>query len=222
MSTTQGGGNISANGLILCLDAANTKSYAGTGTVWADLSRSGNNGVLTSGPTFNNLNNGSIVFDGVDEWVNISSSSDVFSSNFTLTLWYYPLTNSGDYRILFETNGYRNGSIGLAVYQFNNYFRIWRRTGVNTYLELITTSTNTVGLNTWKTCTLIRNNGVVSFYIDTNLVGSYSTDNNNYSDVRYNLGGSGPTGVLGSYWFNGRISSTLIYNRALSLSLIHI
>jgi hypothetical protein len=39
MSTVQGGpGNIVTNGLVLYLDAANTRSYPGTGTVWNDLS----------------------------------------------------------------------------------------------------------------------------------------------------------------------------------------
>ena len=32
---------ISRNGLILCLDAGNTKSYPGSGTVWKDLSGKG-------------------------------------------------------------------------------------------------------------------------------------------------------------------------------------
>lgn len=29
------------NGLVLCLDAANSKSYPGTGTTWSDLSGNG-------------------------------------------------------------------------------------------------------------------------------------------------------------------------------------
>jgi hypothetical protein len=53
------------DGLVLYLDAANTKSYPTTGTTWTDLSRSGNNGTLINGPTFNSGNGGSIVFDGV-------------------------------------------------------------------------------------------------------------------------------------------------------------
>jgi hypothetical protein len=44
---------IITDGLVLYLDAANTRSYPGSGTVWTDLSRVGNNGTLTNGPTFN-------------------------------------------------------------------------------------------------------------------------------------------------------------------------
>jgi hypothetical protein len=53
----------------LCLDAANTKSYPGSGTSWVDLSGNGNNGTLTNGPTFNSANSGSIVFDGSNDYV---------------------------------------------------------------------------------------------------------------------------------------------------------
>lgn len=65
------------NGLILSLDAANTRSYPGSGTVWTDLSRSGINGTLTNGPTFNTANGGNIVLDGTDDYVNCSNSSTI-------------------------------------------------------------------------------------------------------------------------------------------------
>jgi hypothetical protein len=49
----QNGPKIVADGLVLCLDAGNPKSYTGSGTTWTDLSRNGNNGTLTNGPVFN-------------------------------------------------------------------------------------------------------------------------------------------------------------------------
>ena len=51
------------DGLVLCLDAANTKSYPGSGTTWSDLIES-NNGTLVNGPTYSSADGGSIVFDG--------------------------------------------------------------------------------------------------------------------------------------------------------------
>ena len=60
---------IVTNGLVLALDAANTKSYPGSGTVWSDLTPNGNNGALTNGPTFNSANGGSIVFDGTNDYL---------------------------------------------------------------------------------------------------------------------------------------------------------
>jgi hypothetical protein len=61
---------IITDGLVLYLDAANPKSYVSGSTIWNDLSRGGNNGTLVNGPTFNSGNGGSLVFDGVDDYVN--------------------------------------------------------------------------------------------------------------------------------------------------------
>ena len=45
-----GGPEIVTDGLVLHLDAANSKSYPGTGTSWFDLSGSNNHGTLVNGP----------------------------------------------------------------------------------------------------------------------------------------------------------------------------
>lgn len=65
------GPQIVRDGLVLYLDAANTKSYPGSGTTWNDLSGNGNNGTLVNGPTFDSGNNGSIVFDGVNDYISV-------------------------------------------------------------------------------------------------------------------------------------------------------
>jgi hypothetical protein len=81
--------SIITNGLVLCLDAANTKSYSGVGTTWYDLSGNGNNGTLTNGPTYSDEKGGSIVFDGTNDTLVISNSlslQNTFSRNsFTIT-----------------------------------------------------------------------------------------------------------------------------------------
>ena len=41
------GPNFVTDGLVLCLDAANTRSYSGSGTVWTDLMGNGN-GAITN------------------------------------------------------------------------------------------------------------------------------------------------------------------------------
>ena len=74
------------NGLVLFLDAANRKSYPGSGTAWLDVSGNARNGTLTNGPTYNSANGGSIVFDGVDDYVNGSSFTPNIT-NKTLSGW---------------------------------------------------------------------------------------------------------------------------------------
>jgi hypothetical protein len=54
--------------LVLCLDAANPKSYPGSGTTWTDLSGFGNNGTLINGVGYSSDNLGSLSFDGVNDY----------------------------------------------------------------------------------------------------------------------------------------------------------
>ena len=82
---------IATDGLILCLDAANRQSYPGSGNVWRDLAGS-NNGTLINGPTFNSANVGSIVFDGVNDYVQIANNNSInspLSSDFSYDVWVY-------------------------------------------------------------------------------------------------------------------------------------
>jgi len=72
------GGPIVTNGLVASYDAADKNSYPGSGTNWNDLVGS-NTAVLTNGPTFSNLNRGSITVDGSNDIINISSGSGDFS-----------------------------------------------------------------------------------------------------------------------------------------------
>jgi hypothetical protein len=84
----QNGPKIITDGLVLCLDAGNPKSYTGSGTTWTDLSRNSNNGTLTNGPTFNSDGKGSIVFDGTDDYVSVAQQpSLVNAGQFTLSAW---------------------------------------------------------------------------------------------------------------------------------------
>ena len=67
---------ISTDGLVLCLDAGNIKSYPGSGTTWTDLSGQGNDGTLVNGVGYSGGNLGSLSFDGVNDYV---------STNYTAT-----------------------------------------------------------------------------------------------------------------------------------------
>ena len=68
------GPDLVQNGLVLALDASDRNSYPGSGTTWRDMSGNSNNGTLTNGPTFNSANGGSIVFDGSDDYAQITTS----------------------------------------------------------------------------------------------------------------------------------------------------
>lgn len=87
------GPKIATDGLQLYLDAANVKSYLGSGNSWADLSGNNNTGTL-SGPTFSSANVGSIAFDGTDDIVTVSNPTTIRNQNFAVSVWVNPLTQN--------------------------------------------------------------------------------------------------------------------------------
>jgi hypothetical protein len=81
------GPRIVTDNLITYLDAGNSKSYSGSGTVWTDISRNGNNGTLTNGPTFSSDTNGSIVFDGTNDHAVLATPSMMSGSQVSFCVW---------------------------------------------------------------------------------------------------------------------------------------
>lgn len=77
---------IITSGLVLALDAADINSYPGTGTTWYDLSGNGNDGTLTNGPTFDAREQGSISFDGSNDYVTFS---EIELTSWTISYWFY-------------------------------------------------------------------------------------------------------------------------------------
>jgi hypothetical protein len=95
------GPDIIQKDLVLCLDAGNQKSYSGSGNVWRDLARS-NNGALTNGPTFSSENRGSIVFDGVNDYVDIGNPISIQSlTQGSIEAFYYRTASTATYQMIF-------------------------------------------------------------------------------------------------------------------------
>jgi len=79
---------IVTDNLELCFDAANAKSYPGSGTTWTDISGKNHDGTLTNGPTFSSDNMGRIVFDGTNDYVDITSLPVISdTSAMTMEAW---------------------------------------------------------------------------------------------------------------------------------------
>ena len=84
---------IVTDGLVLCLDAANKRSYPGTGTTWTDRSTSGTNvsmeGMSSSNYSTNNA--GVIDFDGTDDYIDAGSGLiSGTNNNFSVSFWASP------------------------------------------------------------------------------------------------------------------------------------
>lgn len=75
---------IVTDGLILALDAGNTKSYPGSGTTWYDLSGNGNNGTIVGSVSHSSDYGGVFVFPGSSgNHINVPSPN-LSNTNYTI------------------------------------------------------------------------------------------------------------------------------------------
>ena len=72
--STKYGNRVVTDGLLMCVDAGNSRSIVNGATAWNDLTYKNNGGILTNSPTFNN---GSITFDGISDYIDTSLSPEV-------------------------------------------------------------------------------------------------------------------------------------------------
>jgi hypothetical protein len=205
--------SVVTGGLVLHIDAGNPGSYSGSGTNWVDLSGQAHTSTLVNGVTYTSNNSGFLNFDGSDDYVDINAVTNVFSSDFTVEGWIAPDITTETYKLIFETNGYRQVTGGFAIYQYGTYFRTWKYSS-GSYVEMLTTTTGSLENGVWKNFTLTRSGSALSFYLNSNLSTTYSPDTQNYysdnTTQKYNFGG-GRT----DFFFDGKIQSLKIYNRAL-------
>lgn len=104
--------SIVISGLAMYLDAANSKSYPGSGTAWTDISGNGNNTTLINGPTYNSANNGALVFDGVDDYARPTVTHSYLNSS-ALEVIFNSTNHGTGYKTIF---GYRhNGGYSLPT-----------------------------------------------------------------------------------------------------------
>lgn len=213
------GPRIVTNGLVLCLDAGNTKSYPGSGTTWTDLSRSGNNGTLTNGPTFSSGNGGSIVFDGANDYVAIPSSSLVSGSQMTFDVWNFGISAQAS-SIVYFTNaaGHRLLNIHLPYESNNIFFDAGNGSGnIGPWDRIFKTATNPE-YQGWHYWSFTKNSvaGTMRIYRDGELwhSGTGLTAPIGAASVNGNLGGAVDLGI----YHIGRIGSAKLYSRELSAS----
>jgi len=212
--------SIVTDGLVLALDAANPKSYPGSGTTWSDLSGNGNNGTLTNGVGYSSANKGSLVFDGVDDRILDTSTTNLplGNSNRTISIWYYSTTASYNL-VQIGTGGSGTGTqayiVSVAIFGANTFIYT---DGINSPNNLIISGDQIPQLNVWNNF-VFGNSGQNFFYYlnsELKLSGTWpitlNTVGQQYSiGIRLDVAPSP---------FNGNIAQTSIYNRALTAAEI--
>ncbi len=206
-----GGPDLIQDGLVLCLDAANTKSYPGSGTSWVDLSRNGNNATLTNGPTFSSADGGHMVFDGTNDYAVVSNSSSLNMGNksFTADVWLAVTSFSSAERMILEYNVWGNS----GTYQLTSYGNLIIINFVGTSQAGYTYTPFTTGVWLNFVGVFDNANNFRYIYINGSRAATQSTTEEIASAVSSLYIGSRGGGSL---FLPCKMSSIKMYNRALS------
>ena len=194
--------------LVLHLDAANTRSYPGSGNTVYDLSGSGNTSALTNGPTYLSSNLGAFVLDGSNDYILVNSQANILSKTAYTKIAYIYISNFST-----ANNIISGGFSGQHAFWMSSTDKLhaghngaWNTVvgatslSLNTWYFAAVTYSNSTG---WKLYLNGREDGTsadtTTFTGNQEIsIGSYSTSNN----------------------FTGRIASVQVYNRVLSASEI--
>jgi hypothetical protein len=203
-----------SNGLVLHLDAANNKSYPGSGTAWADLSGNGNNGTTSGTPTFSSANGGSIVFDGTDDYVTLTRPSTIVTGgSISIVIW-AKWTSTGTtvstIQCLLDNKHTANPMQGFYIQDrpdLSKFLTFGVRPQANSAI-----STFQVGDGRWHHIVGTNDGTTSRLYIDGSLNGSFAESG--LSTVQTNIS-IGRSELFGRY-LNGNIGHVILYNRALT------
>ena len=188
------------------LSARNTTPRSGN--TWTDITGRGNTGTLTNGPIYSSVNGGSIVFDGVDDYVSAPNTSLIHrTSNWSYSCW-VNFNGTPGAGTIFENGSWTNC---LLIRFETNVITIYSMSSFWGSFSLSPT------LGMWYKLDFIRNGNNIYFYLN----GSYSQSISFTADIQpsSNLF-IGMSQHSAGQCFNGRISQASIYNRALSAAEI--
>jgi len=199
--SSSSGPNIITNSLVLHLDAADRKSYPGSGTVWTDRSGNGNHGALVNGPTYNTNNVGSIVFNGINNYV---SCGNIMPLNAYTKCIFFNILNLG------AANNLMSGGNDGSHY-FYPAAGSYLKAGHFQDGEL--TSNTPILANTWYhgAVTFSTISGFSMYQNGINVGNLLATANFTGGNI-LRIGSY----LQGDYLLNGIVSSAQVYNRALS------
>ena len=195
------GPKIVTDGLVLCLDAADSNSYPGSGSTWYDLSGNNNHFTLNNSPTYSFEGGGNIIFDGTNDEAELSSWS--WPSTCSISFFIYPLSGPSIYSRVISTGPSDNFEIALNQTKQLSYY-----TSTNSW------QINKVALNTnaWNLITFSQSGSSLIIY--KNAISSFS------GSLTTSTGGSLS---IGRRWnniepSNFKMAYLQVYNRTLSES----
>lgn len=192
---------IVTDGLVLNYDAGLIPSYPRGGTVINDVSGNGNNGTLVNGVGYSSEGGGSLVFDGVNDYVNCGTNFNITTS-LSLSAWVKSSTYTNYPRIV--------GVDAIWMLYIHTGSLAWYGSDVD---KAFPNSPNLLD-NKWHyVCVTYNGNGIYS-YVDGVFISVLSKQGalNSSSGVPVTIGNR----LNLDRSFSGGISNVQIYNRSLS------
>jgi len=213
------GPKIVTDGLILALDAGNTKSYPGSGTTWNDLSGNGSNSTLYNTPTVRTDNSGNLGFNGSNEYAantTLDLGTDPAALSIVMTIRRTgTISDGGTWGLggAGSNTGLNNYSAGSRANKIG--WDLWGKTTFDTGQNY--------PLDEWVNVCWIKNGSGMSTSTCTIFINGVSapityTLRNNSSTVNladgYSLGRISPT--FNNYYGSADIASFYIYEKVLT------
>jgi hypothetical protein len=217
---------IITNGLVMNLDVGFAPSITSLPTnifgnsygsyipTWYDVSSGGNNGTLNNGPTYNSANGGSIVFDGVDDYVSIPFNSNLVTTTVTVNMWCYA-TTLNVYRTPFTSEPGLNAGVNGYGFRQRLDNTWWWVIGYEGNGAVASTS---LTQNVWVNLTGTYDGTTLTLYKNGSSVSTAAGGGRTVNFTSPSINGNIRVGSLtsGNDFFSGNVAIVQIYNRALS------
>lgn len=208
--TVYGGPDIVTDGLVLHLDAANRKSYPGSGNTWYDLSGNGNHATNT-GLYFNDDGKSFQIYQTGD--ISEVDSTNLQPAEITVEILFYLISLGDGWLFSCQTSNFYNYNNGYLFRYDNPTFHLYWSTGRGSTFTRIT-KTGFLENGKWHHIVGTCNASQQALYSNGN-VQTTSGGSIDYTGVRdvitigaYNAAGTGRT--------LSNIGFIKVYNRALS------
>lgn len=203
---------IVTDGLVLCLDAGDRKSYSGSGTTWTDRSGNNYNGSI-SNAVFNSSDKGRIDFDGAGDSVQFNYGL-MDSEYITISIWVKPEQGGASSLQGLVTNGYT----GTGRRDFNIADNKWQWIQ-NEYSSGRLDVSNQIDYSIWQnvvaTSETSGSDTIMKIYKNSVVIGTKTITGQTFNSGFY--GDLGRIGYLnGSRYLLGSIALVHIYDITLT------
>ena len=189
--------SIVSTNLVLCLDAANNKSYSGSGNTWYDVSGRSNNATLINGPVYSSTLGGYFSCDGTNDYIEVAdnSSLDFGANNFTIEYWFRKNNITTSYDNIWGVNKWNTGGspgtnewgldIGNGLSGNGESIVFGVESGSTTYAMIVNNYPQTY---LWNQLVGIRSGSGLSLFLNGAMIGSSSPSSFTSSTSVNNVG----------------------------------